>query len=266
MNNYRASHRLIPLLLLIAIVLTRFSHPASAADPETVTVFAAASTTNAVTEIGKMFTEKGLGRFRPSFASSSTLAKQIEQEAPADIYLSANPKWMDYLEEQKMIEPGTRFDLLGNRIVLIAPVNGDIVSVDVVPGMGEPLAELLMENRIAMGDPDHVPAGIYGKQALQSLGAWDRIASRVARSKDVHAALALVAREETPLGLVYATDANVSDKVRVVGVFPEDSHPKITYPIAAVAGKASPAAKSFLEFMKSPEARAVFERYGFSVR
>jgi len=255
--------KIILILLTAAALLTGFAFPVLSEDAETVTVFAAASTTNAVSDIGKLFAGKGKGQFRPSFASSSTLAKQIEQGAPADVYISANPKWMDYLADKHLIEPGSRFDLLGNRIVLIAPA-GSAVSLEIGPGF--PLAATLGGNRLAMGDPDHTPAGIYAKQALQSLGVWDAVSHSVARSKDVRAALALVERGETPLGVVYATDAAISDKIRVVGIFPEDAHPEITYPVAIVAGKASPAARNFLDFMNTPEARAVFEKYGFTVR
>lgn len=230
---------------------------------DTVTVFAAASTTNAVTEIGAIFSERNEGRFLPSFASSSTLAKQIENGAPVDIFISANTKWMGYLEEKGMIEKDTRFDLLSNRIVLIVPADSAVKEVPI--GSGFDLLTLLGDGRLSMGDPDHVPAGIYGKQALDSLGVWTTIESRVARAKDVRAALALVERGEAPVGLVYATDAAISDNVRMVGTFPESSHPPIVYPAAVVAGRRSPAADRFITLLQSPEARAVFEKYGFSV-
>jgi molybdate transport system substrate-binding protein len=232
-------------------------------DRETVTVFAAASTTNAMTEIGQLFARQGLGGFLPSFAASSTLAKQIENGAPAAVYLSANKKWMDYLGEEGLVDAGSRFDLLGNRIVLVAPMDSPLASVDIV--MGFPLEALIAVGYLAMGDPDHVPAGIYGKQALESLGVWGSIHNRIARQKDVRSALALVERGEVPLGLVYATDAAIAGKVKVVGVFPESSHPPIRYPVAVVKDGESPAAKRFLEFLKSPDARAVFEKYGFEL-
>jgi molybdate transport system substrate-binding protein len=229
-----------------------------------VTVFAAASTTNAMTDIGEIFNQRKLGRFRPSFASSSTLAKQIENGAPADIYLSANAKWMNYLEEKKMITDGTRVDLLGNRIVLIAPRDSGLDQVRIAPGFD--LAKLFGGGRLSMGDPDHVPAGIYGRQALESLGAWSTVERRVARAKDVRAALALVERGEAPVGVVYATDAAISKKVKIVGTFPENSHPPIVYPVAVVAGRRSPATDRFMELLQSAEANTVFEKYGFSVR
>ena len=231
---------------------------------DAVTVFAAASTTNAVTEIGAIFTSRNQERFLPSFASSSTLAKQIENGAPADIYISANVKWMKYLDEKQMIEKGTRIDLLSNRIVLIVPADSSVKQVSIAPGFD--LLALIGDGRLSMGDPDHVPAGIYGKQAMEKLGVWSSVEKRVARSKDVRAALALVERGEAPVGEVYATDAAISNKVRVVGIFPETSHPPIIYPVAIVAGKRSPAAERFMELLQSPEAKGIFEKYGFTVR
>jgi molybdate transport system substrate-binding protein len=230
-----------------------------------VVVFAAASTTNAVTEIGKLYADQHLGRVTPSFASSSTLAKQIENGAPADVYISANKKWMDFLETRNLIDKRSRVDLLGNRIVLIAPESSPLKTIDVAPGF--PLASFLgKDGRLSMGDPEHVPAGIYGKQALEILGVWNQVAGRLAPMKDVRAALVLVERGEAPLGLVYATDAAISKKVRVVGTFPSHSHPPIVYPVAAVAGGKAEAAKRFIDFLRSPESRAVFEKYGFAVR
>jgi molybdate transport system substrate-binding protein len=230
-----------------------------------VVVFAAASTTNAVTEIGKLYADQHLGRVTPSFASSSTLAKQIENGAPADVYISANKKWMDFLETRNLIDKRSRVDLLGNRIVLIAPESSPLKTIDVAAGF--PLASFLgKDGRLSMGDPEHVPAGIYGKQALEILGVWNQVAGRLAPMKDVRAALVLVERGEAPLGLVYATDAAISKKVRVVGTFPSHSHPPIVYPVAAVAGGKAEAAKRFIDFLRSPESRAVFEKYGFAVR
>ena len=236
----------------------------AAAEPGTMTVFAAASTTNAVTDIMRLFEDRGNVRLRSSFASSSTLAKQIEQGAPADVYISANTKWMDYLETKNMIEPDTRFDLLGNSIVLIAPRDSAINHIDIHPGLN--LVMLLGDGRLSMGDPDHVPAGIYGKKAFKKLGMWSDIEKMVARSKDVRAALALVERAETPLGQVYATDAAISDKVRVVGIFPQESHPPIIYPVAIVVGRKNETALKFIKFLKGSEAKEIFEKYGFTVR
>lgn len=235
----------------------------SVASAEKVTVFAAASTTNALTDIGQLFVEKKLGEFTPSFASSSTLAKQIESGAPANVFLSASAEWMDYLQERKLIDTASRFNLLSNAIVLIAPADSKLSRVDIVAGFD--LAKLLAGGKLAMGDPEHVPVGIYGKQALEALGVWPSVAGDIARAKDVRAALALVERGEAPLGIVYATDAAITDKVTVVGIFPADSHPAIVYPIALTAGADTAAAKSFLEFLKTPEAKAIFEKYGFIV-
>lgn len=227
-----------------------------------VLVFAAASTTNAVDEIGQLFSQKKQGKFVPSFASSSTLAKQIAAGAPANIYISANPKWMRYLEDKNLVEQGTRWNILGNTLVLITPATSDL-TLDIRPEF--PLSKIVGNERISMGDPDHVPAGIYGKQALMHLRVWDEIAPKVVRAKDVRTALVFVERGEVPLGIVYATDAAITDKVRVAGVFPENSHPPITYQAAIVKGNNTKTALAFLNFLKSPEAKGVFEKYGFSV-
>lgn len=230
-----------------------------------VVVFAAASTTNAVTEIGELYAAQNLGRMTPSFASSSTLAKQIGSGAPADVFLSANTKWMNYIEDKDLLTQGSRFDLLRNRIVLIAPVASALTRLEIGPNFS-PAAALGSDGRLAMGDPGHVPAGMYGRKALEGLGSWDLVKDRLAPMKDVRAALVLVERSEAPLGLVYATDAAISDKVRVVGTFPESCHPPIVYPVASVAGGNHAEAKRFLDFLRTPKARAVFEKYGFGVR
>lgn len=233
------------------------------APPERVIVFAAASTTNAITKIGNLFSKDTNYAFVPSFASSSTLAKQIDRGAPANIYISANTKWMTFLDNKGLVEKTSRCDILGNRIVFITPRASDI-RIDIHPGFK--LSPLVAGEKIAMGDPDHVPAGIYGKQALTTLGAWDEIAPHLVRAKDVRTALVFVERGETPLGIVYATDAAITDKVRVVAIFPENSHPPITYQAAIVKENNTKAARAFLAFLKSPGAKAVFESYGFSTR
>lgn len=234
-----------------------------AADPGPLVVFAAASTTNAVTDAAHLFSERGLGEIKTSFASSSTLAKQIERGAPAGVFISANPKWMDFLEQKGLIQSGTRFNFLGNRVVLIASLDSTL-TIEIGPGF--PLALLLGRDRLAMGDPEHVPAGIYGKQALQGLGVWESVSPRVAPTRDVRAALTLVERGETSMGIVYATDAAISKKVKVLGVFPESSHHPITYPVALISGNHNPLATAFLELLRSPEGASVFVRYGFTVR
>jgi molybdate transport system substrate-binding protein len=254
--------RVFPFLMTFAAFIT-LTGLDSAEGRERIIVFSAGSTINAITEVGDLFNEQGNERCLISFAASSTLAKQIAQGAPADIFISANPKWMDYLSEKGLIETETRFDLLGNRLVLIAPVSNDS-QIDITPDLD--LAGLLGNERIAMGDPDHVPAGIYGKRALIALGMWDSVKDRVAPMKDVRAALVMVERKETPFGIVYSTDAFISKKVRIVDTFPETSHPPITYPVAIVAEKKSPVTKKFMSFLQSPEARVVFLKYGFTVR
>ncbi|MCF8095537.1 MAG: molybdate ABC transporter substrate-binding protein [Desulfobacteraceae bacterium] len=257
------------LMFVLMMVLTGvglgFAIENGIAEEGEVVVFAAASTTNAIREVGDLFAAKGLGHITTSFASSSTLAKQIASGAPADVYLSANKKWMDFLEEKDVIEKASRFDLLGNRVVLIAPVQSTIQTIDVRKGLD--LAALLgSDGRLSMGNPDHVPAGMYGKEAMQTLGLWEQVKGRLAPMKDVRAALVLVERAEAPVGQVYATDAAISKKVRIVGTFPMESHSPIVYPVAAVSGQKTDAAAKFLDFLKTPEARAVFEKYGFEVR
>jgi molybdate transport system substrate-binding protein len=250
--------------ITVVIVITVSEGTSTAMESEVV-VFAAASTTNALTEIGQAYATDKLGHIKTSFASSSTLAKQIGNGAPADLYLSANQKWMDYLEEKNLLVKGSRVDLLSNRIVLIAPVDSSIKTIKIVAGFS--LTDYLgTEDRFAMGDPEHVPAGMYGQQALENLGVWNEVKQRVAPMKDVRAALVLVERAEAPLGLVYATDAAISKKVRVVGTFPPQSHPPIVYPVAVVAGGKRDAAAKFLNFLKTPAARAVFVKYGFKVK
>lgn len=254
-------------MLIIAIgmmVLYAGLVPAKAPDKtDTVTVFAAASTTNAMSDIGKRYVEQQKGRVRFSFAASSTLAKQIDNGAPADIYVSANVKWMEYLMSQKMILPNSRVNLLGNRIVLIVPSQSALKHINIKPDF--PLAGYLDDGRLAMGDPEHVPAGMYGKEALKRLKVWRQVKNKVAGMKDVRAALMMVERGEVPLGLVYSTDAAISSKVRIVGVFPPETHSPIIYPVAIVANHERPSVERFMAFLKSAAARTVFEKYGFRV-
>ncbi len=232
------------------------------AELQKLTVFAAASTTYAVTDIARQFEKTHPIMVRLSFASSSTLAKQINNGAPADIFLSANSKWMDYLVDKSAIVPHSRLNLLSNRIVLIAPKSSPIKNVSMDSTLDLP--HLLGDGRLAMGDPDHVPAGMYGKQALEKLELWHAVKDRLARTKDVCAALVLVQRAEAPLGQVYATDAAISQKVRIVGMFPQASHAHIIYPLAMV--KETDAAKTFITFMRSEASKKIFQKYGFRVR
>ncbi|MCL2029772.1 MAG: molybdate ABC transporter substrate-binding protein [Deltaproteobacteria bacterium] len=237
---------------------------AAAAETD-ITVFAAASTTNALTEIAKIYEAQGKGPVAHSFASSSTLAKQIANGAPADVFLSANTEWMDYLEEKGLLEAGSRADLLGNRIVFIVPASSAIRDITVSPQLD--LAALLgKDGLLAVGDPAHVPVGIYAKAALERLGLWPQAENRLAPAKDVRAGMVLVERGESPLGIVYASDAVISDKVRVAGVFPLDSHPNINYPAAALKTSKSGAALDFIKFMGGPQAREIWGKYGFEVK
>ncbi len=229
---------------------------------ETVTVFAAASLKTVLDEI-----VPGLGATlgvtaQVSAAGSSALARQIEAGAPADIFVSANPGWMDRLEAAGRLAPGTRADLLTNRLVLVAPgAEGPPLAL----GPGAPLAARLGDGRLAMALIDAVPAGIYGKAALESLGLWDAVRTRIAQVDNVRAALALVALGAAPLGVVYATDAAAEPRVHVIATFPTDSHPPIRYPAALTrAGDRAPA-RAVLAYLRGPAARAVFERQGFHV-
>lgn len=224
-----------------------------------ITLFAAASTTNAITEIVQLFEQSHPVMVRVSLASSSTLAKQIGNGAPADIFLSANPKWMNYLADKGIVTASNRWDLLSNRIVLIAPKASHLKNISVDASLD--LHLMLGKGRLSMGDSNHVPAGIYGKKAFEKLGLWHSIKDSLAPAKDVRAALVLVERGETPLGQVYATDAAISNKVRVIGVFPENSHPRIIYPVAII--KESMNAKQFIGFLQSPKVIEIFQKYGF---
>lgn len=233
---------------------------ASRAD-QPVTLFAAASTVDAVGAVARAYEAGGGGTVRTVFAASSTLARQIAQGAPADLYLAANAAWMDELEGRGAIEAGTRVDLLGNALVLIAPER-DPFALEIAPGF--PLAQALGDRRLAMGDPAHVPAGIYAKAALENLGVWTEVVRRVAYLGDVRAALTMVDRGEAAAGIVYASDARDAARVRLVGRFPADSHPAIVYPLAVVSGRRRPAVMAFYDFLGGKEARALFEARGFT--
>lgn len=224
-------------------------------------VFAAASLTDTLQEIGALYGRESGRRVVFSFAASMTLARQIELSAGADIFIAADVESMDYLESRGRIAKPTRQDLLGNRLVLIAPA-GSNVTLAIVPQMR--IVEALGGGRLAMANVDSVPAGRYGKEALTALGVWNGLSGRIAQGEDVRTALSYVARGEAPLGIVYATDARVEPRVRVVAPFPEDSHPPIVYP-AALTAEARPDSAQFLAYLRGPQARAVFERAGFTV-
>ena len=251
------------LIFVLAIfALAIFAPAVSAQDGERLTVFAAASTTDAVTEVLERFeAETGVAGVA-SFASSSTLARQIAAGAPADVYISANLSWMDHLDARKALRADSRLGLLGNRLVLVSAAGSGF---DCDPGAGCDLAAALGDQRLAVGDPDHVPAGLYTKQALQALDQWESVAPKLAPTSDVRAALVLVARGETPAGIVYATDAALLPELRVVAALPAGSHDPIVYPAAVTAESAHPAAADFLRYLTGPEARAVFARHGFTV-
>lgn len=244
--------------------LSAVLHPWSAwAQDGRLLVFAAASLRDALEAVTERYTAEENVPVAVSYASSSTLARQIAHRAPADLYLSANQQWMDYLEERGAIVRESRVDLLGNALVLIAPRNSPVTAeLDT----GTDIATLLADSYLAMGDPAHVPAGIYGEAALRSLGAWETVRQRVARADNVRAALALVARGEAPLGIVYRSDARAEEDVRVVNTFPQTAHPPIIYPAAVTAASdRTSAARSLLDFLRSPRATETFEEFGFDV-
>jgi len=258
------SNRLYSLLcalsLLCAVAPFACAEAAKAADKAgTVTVFAASSLTDALQELGADFTKSSGIPVRFSFAASSALARQIESGAPADVFFSADIEWMDYLETRHLIQSESRHDVLGNRLVLIAPASS---TIDLKIEANFDLGRALGAGRLATGDPDSVPVGRYARAALTSLGVWNTVASRLVRADNVRAALAFVDRGETPLGIVYETDAMIDPGVRVVDVFPEDTHPPITYPVALTTGAKSGAAQ-FADYARSPTAGAVFKKYGF---
>jgi molybdate transport system substrate-binding protein len=232
---------------------------AQAADaPRPLTVFAAASLQNAMKDIGAAFAKAGGASVVFSFGGSSTLARQIEQGAPADVFVSADPDWMNDVQKHGLIQPQTRKDILTNHLALIAPKDSTI-RLKIAPWF--PLLQALGGGKLAMADVT-VPAGLYGKAALESLKVWSQVEGQVARAENVRGALNFVARGEAPLGIVYDTDALIEPGVKIVGLFPDDSHPPILYPIALTKGAGS-GAEAFLRFVEGPEAKAIFERYGF---
>lgn len=234
----------------------------AAAQSRDVLVFAAASMKNAMDDVARHWEAKTGKTVKVSYASSNSLIRQIEQGAPADIYISANPKWMDYGQTKNLIKPESRANVLGNHIVLIAPKDS---TVTVKIGKGFDLAAALKGGHLAMAIVNAVPAGIYGKAALVSLGVWDSVKDKVAQAQNVRAALALVERGEAPLGIVYQTDAVASKSVKVIGTFPDDSHPPVIYPIALTKDSTNPDAVDLLNYIRSPATKLIFERWGFTV-
>jgi molybdate transport system substrate-binding protein len=248
---------------LAAVVIAALAwNSAALAQSKDLLVFGAASLKNALDAANAQYQSGSGHKVVVSYGASSALAKQIENGAPADIFISADRDWMDYVAERKLIKPETRFDLLGNKLVLIAPA-GSTVNLTIAPNF--PLAQTLGNDRLAMADPGAVPAGKYGKAALAALGVWPSVANKIAPAQDVRATLLLVARGEAPLGIVYQTDAAADRGVRIVGAFPETSHPPIIYPIAVTAVSGHPDAAGYVNFLKSPAAKPAFERQGFVV-
>ncbi|MBC8130318.1 MAG: molybdate ABC transporter substrate-binding protein [Rhizobiaceae bacterium] len=237
------------------------SAPAHAQDGGPV-VFAAASLKNALDAVNAAWKAESGKSATVSYAASSALAKQIESDAPADVFISADLAWMDYLTEKKLIRDDTRVSLLGNTIVLVAPKDSGVATII---EKGFPLADLLGDGRLSMANVDSVPAGKYGKAALEWLGVWDGVKDRVAQAENVRAALLFVSRGETPLGIVYATDAASDPEVQIVGTFPEESHEPIVYPVAVTASSTNADAAAFVDYLKTDAAKALFEKQGFAV-
>jgi molybdate transport system substrate-binding protein len=252
-------HRLAGFFVTIAILCGSGSSPAFAQE-NSLTVFAAASMKNALDEIDAIYAAKSGVRIVVSYAASSALAKQIEQGAPADVFVCADTDWMDYAISRKTINEATRVDLLGNSIVLIAPKDSRIDNVTIGPGFD--LARLAGDGKIATGDVKAVPVGKYAKAALEKLGAWQAAEPKFAMTDNVRAALTLVARGEAVLGIVYSTDAKVEPGVKIVGAFPADSHPPIIYPVAATT-TAKAGTGDYLAFLRSSAAKTILEKYGF---
>lgn len=248
----------------VAFAFTMFG--AALASPavaqQNITVFAAASLKNALDDIDAAFTKSGGPKVVVSYAASSALAQQIEAGAPADVFISADLKWMDYVAGKKLITPDTRVNLLGNKLVLIAPSNSKLGNVKIEKGFD--IAKLAGNGRIAVADTKSVPAGLYAKAALTSLGSWAAAEPKLAQAENVRATLAFVARGETPVGIVYETDAKIEPKVKIVGEFPNGSYPPVTYPVAATVSTKNPAVGKYLDFLRSQAAKSIFEKYGFS--
>jgi molybdate transport system substrate-binding protein len=247
--------------LAIGLLIALLSLSPSRAQEQTVTIFAAASLKNVIDDLNRLFSTRTGVKTVASYAATSALVRQIEQGAPADFFISADTEWMNYAAQKNLLKPGTRFDLAGNRLALIAPKDSTLGEVAIGPGFD--LAKLAGGGRIATGDVRAVPAGKYAKAALEKLGAWAAAEPKLAMAENVRAALALVARGEAPLGIVYQTDARIEPGVKVIGLFPASSHPPIVYPAAQTA-TAKPAAARYAAFLHSGTALVGFEHYGFT--
>jgi molybdate transport system substrate-binding protein len=247
----------------LGLALAATTAPAVAQAQAPLVVFAAASLKNALDEIAADWARQA-GRPMPriSYAASSTLAKQMEQGAPADLFVSADLDWMDYAQGKGLVRPDSRINLLGNRIVLVVPKDSALTAV---PITAEGLSRALAGGKLATGNVDSVPAGKYGRATLEKLGAWNAVRGSIAQAESVRAALLLVSRGEAPVGLVYATDAAADPGVRVVASFPPDSHPPIVYPAALAKDSTNADGRAFLDFLRGAAARAIFEKQGFTV-
>ena len=246
-------------VLLWIVLVALIAMPAAAAE---VKVISAASPKHAIDEQARRFEAASGAKVVVSYGASNALAKQIEAGSPADLFISADVDWMDHVDTRRLLAPGTRIELLRNTLVLIAPA-GSPVKLDIAPGFA--LAQALGSGKLAMANPDSVPAGKYGKRALESLGVWTSVEAQVARAENVRSALVLVARGEAPLGIVYNTDALAERGVKVVGTFPARSHPPIVYPAAVLADSKSVPSVALLNALRSSQARAIWEKYGFGV-
>ena len=251
-------------LLLTTLLCATTSHAQSSAAPQ-LTVFAAASLKDAMDEAGAAWQRRSGQVVRTAYAGSSALARQIEQGAPADVFISADQDWMDWLQQRRLIDARSRHDLLGNTLVLVAPARSNAQPLRL--SKGTDLRQLLGRNgRIALALTSSVPAGKYAKAAFESLGMWTALQSRTAEADNVRAALLLVSRGEAPLGVVYASDAKADPGVRVLATFPAGTHPKIVYPVARIASSRNPHAAAFVHWLQSADADAIFRKHGFSVR
>lgn len=261
-SSWVRSANFLNFRLILLIILSQFAIPAQAQERGPL-VLAASSLQESLTDAANRWAKLGHAKPVISFAASSALARQIEAGAPADLFISADQDWMDDVGKKGLIAPRTRAGLVSNRLALVAPyINPRALAIR--PGF--PLAQALGEGRLAVADPDSVPAGRYAKAALVKLGVWKGVGGKLARAENVRAALALVARGEAPFGIVYATDALVSRDVRVVGFFPANSHPPIIYPVARLASSRNPEAEGFRRYLLSPAGQAVFTAYGFQTK
>ncbi len=247
--------------LISAAAMIAVASPLAIAQEQTLTVFAAASLKNALDNANAAFTKATGVKVTASYAASSALAKQIEGGAPAEVFISADLQWMDYVGQKNLIEPDTRANLLGNKLVLIAPADSKLDKVAIAKPFD--IAKLAGDSRIAVADVKAVPAGLYAKAALESLDGWTAAEPKLAMAENVRATLSFVARGETPIGIVYETDARIEPKVKIIGVFPEGSHPAVVYPMAATTAAKADAGK-YLTFLRGGESKAIFEKYGFS--